>query len=170
MDDHGLAGTRIYYTWKKMHARCYNPEDPNFYRYGARGIQVCRRWNSVFNFLEDMGHPPQGMSIDRIDNDGDYTPENCHWATQEQQNENTSRNRYVTFDGREQTIKAWAKEFDLNPRCLSERLRRGWDVERAMTTPTARNYAEGRTLHNDKTKAQWAKKGAQYRANAASKT
>ena len=149
-----------------MHARCYNPEADGYEHYGGKGIQVCRRWCSIFNFLEDMGHPPAGMSIDRVDSNGDYTPENCHWSTQEQQNENTSRNRFVAYDGREQTIKAWAREFDLNPKCLSERLRRGWDVERAMTTPTSRSYEEGRSIHNATTKSYWKENGARYKVNA----
>jgi hypothetical protein len=169
MEDHGLAGTRVYNAWKSMHARCYNPECPVYSHYGGRGIQVCRRWNSIFNFLEDMGHPPVGMSIDRRDNDGDYTPENCRWATQEQQNENTSRNRYIAWGGRELTIKGWAKELDLNPKSLSERLRRGWSIERALTTPTARGYQEGRSIHNAATKANWQANGARYRANASAR-
>ena len=166
MEDHGLAGTRIYSCWKQMHQRCYNPENQSFPYYGGRGIGVCHRWNSVFNFLEDMGHPPKGMSIDRKDNDADYSPENCHWVNQEAQNSNTRRNRYVVWDGREQTIKAWAKELDLNPRAISERLRRGWTIERALTTPTPRSYQEGRDIHKASAKACWDANGARYRANA----
>ena len=163
---HGLGGTRLYHIWANMHSRCYNPTSASFIHYGGRGIQVCNRWNNVVNFLEDMGHPPQGMSIDRINNDGNYTPENCRWATQEEQNSNTSRNRYVTWRGREQTIKAWAMELDLNPKSISERLNRGWTVERALTTPTPRKYEEGRRLHIESNRLQWVKNGRRYRANS----
>ena len=169
MVDHGLAGTRIYSTWQQMHARCYNPEHVSYSSYGGRGIQVCRRWNSVFNFLEDMGHPPQGMTLDRINNDGDYSPENCHWATQEEQNSNTRRNRYVKWQGREQTVKAWAMELDLNPRAIHDRLRRGWTVERALTTPTPRNYADGRNSTLKANRKLWEANGARYRANASAR-
>ena len=164
--NHRLGGTRLYQVWAGMHSRCYSPTSPSFDYYGGRGIQVCKRWNNVLNFLEDMGHPPQGMSIDRINNDGNYTPENCRWATQEEQNSNTSRNCYVTWRGREQTIKAWAMELDLNPRSISERLKRGWTVERALTTPTPRKYEESRRLHVEENRLQWAKNGRRYRANS----
>lgn len=166
MEDHGLAGTRIYSCWKQMHQRCYNPENQSYPYYGGRGIGVCHRWSSVFNFLEDMGHPPKGMSIDRKDNNADYSPDNCHWVNQEAQNSNTRRNRYLVWDGREQTIKAWAKELDLNPRAISDRLRRGWSIERALTTPTPRKYEEGRRIHNEAARYQWELRGEKYRANA----
>lgn len=159
---HGLSGLPIYRCWLAMHQRCNNPANPYYGRYGGRGIQVCQRWNSIHAVLEDMGHPPAGMSLGRIDNDGHYEPGNCRWETQEQQNENTCRNRFIEWQGRTQTVKAWAQELDLNPRQISERLRRGWTVERALTTPTPRGFEQGRRLHNEATKAWWAKNGKRY--------
>jgi len=149
-----------------MHRRCYHPQDSNFPHYGGRGIRVCERWNDLANFLADMGHPPEGKSIGRIDNDGPYEPSNCHWETQEQQNENTRRNRYVTWDGRTQTIKAWAQELDMEPRRISERLSRGWSVERTMTTPCPKGYARGREEHLARCKETWSRRGRRYSANA----
>lgn len=152
-----------------MHGRCTNPSNPNYGHYGGRGIKVCVRWNDIHNFLVDMGHPEPGQSLGRIDNEGNYEPGNCRWETQEQQNENTRRNRFLTWDGRTQILKKWAEEYDLAPRRLSERLRRGWSLERALTTPCPQGYAKGRARHQQNSKEQWAKNGSRYRANTASR-
>lgn len=149
-----------------MHHRCNNPKDERFDRYGGRGIKVCKRWNSVHLFFEDMGHPPEGKTLGRKNNDGDYEPANCRWETQEQQNNNTCRSRYVTWQGRTQTIKSWAEELDLEPRRISERLRRGWSVERALTVPTPLGYMEGRALQNKRAKGLWKTNGSRYQQNA----
>ena len=166
-DPHYLSGTRIYSSWAAMHSRCYSKSNPNFKYYGGRGIEVCARWNSVNAFLDDMGHPASGHSIGRINNDGNYEPSNCRWETQEEQNENTSRNRYIEYDCRSQTLKAWAKEYDISPVRLSERIRRGWSVDKALTTPCPTNYETGRSRHNEAAKRQWEMNGARYR-NASS--
>ena len=152
-----------------MHQRCSNKKDPGWKDYGARGIRVCERWNSIHNFLEDMGHPEPGQTLGRINNDGPYDPGNCRWETQEQQNENTRRNRYLTWGGRTQILKHWAKEYDLAPRRLSERLNRGWSVERALTTPCPQGYEAGRAKQCAEARALWAKNGNRYRANSATK-
>lgn len=92
MQTHGCYGTRTYSSWQAMRYRCSNPNNRNYKRYGGRGITVCDRWNDFVNFLADMGERPEGTSIDRINNDKGYYPDNCQWATPKQQANNRRNN------------------------------------------------------------------------------
>lgn len=121
-----------YKSWLSMRARCNNPGSGNWAEYGGKGIKMCDRWLSYENFLTDMGERPPGHSIDRIDNDGDYTPENCRWATQRQQNRNQRRNRLITHQGATKCLAEWAEESGVAQQLLRSRLERGWTFERAM--------------------------------------
>lgn len=86
-----IGKTKTYIVWRAMHQRCKQPKNNHYKYYGGRGIKICERWGSYENFLIDMGERPDGLSIDRINNDGDYEPSNCRWATHTQQMNNTRR-------------------------------------------------------------------------------
>jgi hypothetical protein len=123
-----------YTVWANMLQRCSNPKNQSFARYGGRGIKVCERWRSFDNFIADMGFRPSDRhSIDRIDNDGDYEPSNCRWATIKEQTLNTSRNKRLTFDGRSMTISEWSDATGLHVDTIACRLKRGWSVEKTLT-------------------------------------
>lgn len=129
-----LSG-REYRIWTDMKTRCYNPNASRYPRYGGRGITVCDRWKHDFKaFLKDMGPCPKGLSIDRIDNDGDYEPSNCKWSDPRQQTINSSHARMLTKDGRTQCIADWSRELGIPQKLIQGRLYRGWPDERALTT------------------------------------
>lgn len=126
-----------YRTWSRMLTRCTNPNDAAYHRYGGRGIVVCSRWATSYEaFLSDMGRRPTPFhSIDRINNDGNYEPGNCRWATKRQQLTNYTRNRYLTLGRRTMTLDAWAEETGVNATTITARLGRGWSEKDALTTP-----------------------------------
>jgi len=121
-----------YHTWTGMKDRCGNRKNKRFHRYGARGISVCDRWESFENFLADMGEKPPGMSLDRIDNNGNYCPENCRWATGKQQARNKSNNTLMTHAGKTQTMQEWSEELGITSSTISWRLQRGWSDEQCL--------------------------------------
>jgi len=135
----GGWGTRTYVSWMAMRARCNNKNDPRFSDYGGRGITVCARWNySFLNFLSDMGERPNGKSLDRINNNGNYEPENCRWATRQEQQRNLRNNRYFIFRGRRLLTQEIAEQTGVPSELLWNRLARGWSAERAVTTKKLR--------------------------------
>jgi len=124
--------------YRNMTRRCEDEDDPGYPHYGGRGICVCRAWLESFEqFAEDMGAPPSpAHSIDRKDNDGDYEPENCRWATRSQQGRNTRVNRRLTFEGKTMSLAGWCEELGMPRSALTARLdARGWGLARALTTP-----------------------------------
>jgi hypothetical protein len=118
-----------------MLQRCQNPKHSAFADYGGRGIKVCERWQKVENFIADMGEPPPGMTLDRRENDGDYCPENCRWATRSEQRRNTRSNRILTFEGRSLCVVEWAEILGIKANTIHTRLRLGWSVEKTLSTP-----------------------------------
>ena len=142
----GLSNTPIYYVWRAMLKRCSNPKHQAWKFYGARGIKVCARWQSFDNFRADMGEPPTGKSLDRIDNNGDYNSSNCRWATRQEQMRNMRGNRFLTFKGKTQTIAAWADEMGMNQKTLRARLLYGWGVDKSISNPLNKKMAALRAI------------------------
>lgn len=116
-----------------MHQRCTNPNAQMWKHYGARGIAVDPRWNDFETFIRDMGPRPPRHSLERKDNDGNYSPENCHWATSEAQARNTSRSRRLTLNGETRTVSEWAQLTGIHKATIGARIRLGWSVEEALT-------------------------------------
>lgn len=135
-DKSRLTGKRLwpeYGVWKSMRTRCTNPNTASWDRYGGRGISVCERWNSFDAFIEDMGRrPTPEHTLDRVNNDGNYEPGNCRWATIEEQRSNTRRNRHITAHGKTQTIMSWEKELHVSHQTILRRLKLGATPEQAL--------------------------------------
>jgi len=129
---HGMTGSPTYISYRAMLSRCENSR-----WYTERGIKVCKRWtgkNGFANFVADMGvRPDNGHTIERSNNDGNYCPTNCCWLLKKLQNRNTRNNVMLTFRGKTQCLVAWAEETGINRRTLSNRINKGWSVERALT-------------------------------------
>src|SRR5574343_242318 len=124
---HGMTHSKTYNTWAGMLTRCYNKNQDSYKDYGGRGITVCDRWrNSFTEFLADMGERPKGCSIERVDNDKGYSPENCIWADYSTQAKNTRRTRHITFGGKTMSVLDWSNEIGIHYERLRDRLNRGW--------------------------------------------
>lgn len=124
-----------------MVGRCYDPLNQDYGNYGARGIRVCDRWVSSFDaFYADMWPRPGGTSLDRIDNNGDYSPANCRWASAETQQRNSRNNRLITFNGETLPLIVWSERTGIGLTTLWKRLDDGWSVGRALTSPLTPGY------------------------------
>lgn len=138
---HGMSGTPEYLTWLRMKQRCYDENSTRYEDWGGRGIKVCDHWRHSFeNFFSDMGKKPSPEhSLDRIDNDKGYSPENCRWASPKEQSRNSRRNRYLTHNGMTLRLGEWVKQTGLNRTTITQRIDScGWSVEEALTTPVLR--------------------------------
>ncbi len=137
---HNMTGTKTFKSWESMKQRCLNEHAPDYHMYGGRGIKVCDRWiNSFDNFLADMGDRPMDKSLDRIEVNGDYSPDNCRWATREEQEQNKRKTLRFSAFGDIKTVHEWAKQYNLSPRVIIERIKVGWDAEKALLTPNRKS-------------------------------
>ena len=133
---HGYAKTRVYGIWGQLIGRCTNPENKAYADYGARGITVCQRWIDSFeNFLEDMGDPPDDLTIDRLDNNAGYCKENCAWRTMTDQARNRRSTVRVTHDGISLTLAEWSERLGISYAMLKGRYEHKWSIQKMLTTP-----------------------------------
>lgn len=137
---HGYAGAdrpRAYGIWTDMLKRCRNKHHKYYHLYGGRGIKVCERWCKFENFLADMGEVPDGLTLDRYpNNNGNYEPGNCRWATAIEQANNKNNNHYITINGTTKTLAEWSVHTGINKGTISSRINGyGWSEERAVMTP-----------------------------------
>lgn len=132
---HGMTESKEYFAWVHMKGRCNNPKNEKYPNYGGRGIKVCDRWESSFeSFLSDMGEAPtKKHTIDRIDVNGDYCPDNCRWATFKEQSLNKTNSVRLQFRGETKTLSEWCDELDLPRPAVEARISRGWTIEKALT-------------------------------------
>ena len=119
---HGLSNTREYKAWGQMIQRCTNPNNPDYHYYGERGIQVCRRWRKFENFLADMGPCPPGLTLDRKNNDKNYSPSNCRWATRKTQMRNTRNTNLITHAGVTLCVSDWARRENVSRNAITQRV------------------------------------------------
>lgn len=140
---HYKSGTRLYAIWNNMRERCRNPKTKEYPCYGGRGIKVCDEWLNNFQAFYDWAMvngydetAPRGQcTIDRIDNDGNYCPENCRWTTAKVQANNTRRTRFIELDGERHSVTEWARRLGINQSTISMRLNKyGWSAEKALRT------------------------------------
>lgn len=128
--------TKAYYTWLAMRRRCRNQNDKSYERYGGRGISVDPRWDTFERFLADMGEPPSpDHQIERKDNDGPYSPENCIWATRQRQANNKSNNRLLEIGGVYKTLAQWCRDYSIDRHRVRARLDKGWPLQDALERP-----------------------------------
>jgi hypothetical protein len=133
MTKHGLSvglTARAYKLWLAINQRC--KENPAYIR---KKITVCPEWSDFHQFRKDMGDPPKGLEIDRIDNNQGYSKDNCRWVTRRENQRNRSDNVWITFQGRTLCFQDWAKKVGINPGTLYDRLKSGWPIDRALTEP-----------------------------------
>jgi len=144
---HGLSRHPLHIRWRTIKDRCCNPKNYSYQRYGGRGITICEEWkNSFMAFYEwSMANGfEQGLTIDRIDNNKGYSPDNCRWVDMKVQSNNTRRNNYLTARGRTQTLQQWCNELGFKShQVVYGRLQRGWSVEDALFTPVKERRQNG---------------------------
>jgi hypothetical protein len=132
---HGKSSSRAYRIWLAMMGRCNNTNSTAYSNYGGRGIKVCKKWESFENFYADMSEPSTDATIERIDNDGEYSKTNCRWATRAEQVRNRRNNVWIEFNGKNQLLADWARETGMPAVTLRYRIKAGWSIEKALTTP-----------------------------------
>lgn len=149
-----IGHTISYRCWNGMLQRCQNQNHESYHHYGGRGITVCQRWQKFENFLADMGEKPEGKTLDRIENDNGYFKENCRWATQIEQKNNTRRNVFLLYKGDSKTIAEWSRQLALSVSTIRKRIKLGWDSDKILSTPISENCRNKKSLASITNKGQ----------------
>ena len=141
--NHGMYQTPTYRSWRGVISRCNDKTHHQYHHYGARGIKVCDAWLTFVGFFRDMGERPEGMTIDRINNDGNYEPGNCRWATKSEQRRNSrQRINWLTHQGVTLPLLEWSEILGIRPNKIRYRLSHGWAVDRALSPCLYNNHGE----------------------------
>lgn len=146
---HGLTGghghyTRLYRIWLNMRRRCLSEKSQDYHHYGGRGIGICKEWNdyTTFHSWANANGYTENLTLERIDNNSNYEPSNCCWATRKEQSRNTRQNHLITFDGKTKTLAEWAEDIGISCTVLRMRFHRGWPVEKAFTAPVRKTKSK----------------------------
>ena len=137
---HGQTNTRSYIAWKSMKQRCLYKGNKSYPDYGGRGITICEKWLDFAGFFEDMGQPAEGMSLDRINNEGNYEPSNCRWATNRENSQNRRSSMFLTINGKRAVASEHCRDFNLKTGTFFSRLRAGMTPEEALSKPVTTTY------------------------------
>ena len=143
--NHGLSHTRLHRIWHSMYCRCYYSTTNQFKNYGGKGIKVCEDWKhcqgfvNFYNWAINNGYSDK-LTLDRIDNEKDYCPENCRWSTLKEQSNHRTNNVFYKYKGETKTSKQWCDEYGISQTTLNDRLKRGWTLEQALTISTKGNH------------------------------
>lgn len=161
---HGMTGTVLHNKWLNMKSRCYNPNNKRYNRYGGRGIKVCEEWEkdfmSFYNWAMKNGFK-ESLTIDRIDNDGDYCPENCRFSTPKEQANNRSKNKLYEIKGKTKTLSDWCSEYGIEYNTVAFRLKKGVDIENALSKNYKRKSPE-RNKYLEELERKSLEKGLKY--------
>ena len=146
MYKHGESNTRLHTIWMHMRGRCQKPNHVDYKNYGKRGIAVCEEWSRYIPFRDWALRSGYGesLTIDRIDNDGDYCPKNCRWATRRVQCNNRRDNKLLEINGKKKTLRQWCDEFSANYVIVKSRVKSGWSLIDSLKTPKQKPWARKR--------------------------
>jgi hypothetical protein len=135
---HTAQNSKTWRAWNSMRQRCENTRHRQYKDYGGRGIKVCDRWQVFEHFLIDMGEAPADLTLERLDNNGDYEPANCAWRSRKAQSRNRRDNRQITYKGQTKCLSEWAEQYSLSKSTLKYRIDKGWTLGEALTLPATK--------------------------------
>jgi len=144
MTTHGMTNTKVYRSWRHAKERCRNTNDRAYPNYGCRGITFCKEWDEFENFYKDMGNPPKGMSIERIDNDKGYCKDNCKWADYTEQGANKRNNVLIELDGKTMTASQWSRETGILLWTILARVKSGFTPQETLNPNFGKTFMDGK--------------------------